>query len=153
LEKEIDQIRAALEKNELATKTRRDAQQQALQFLQQDAEREIKFLERKLSEDSTAWNRQLTEREKSVEQLIREGEAGFLQKKEAYEKAGETQSKELALSEQALREQEARLIEERRRWTEAVHAKDQEIITLKQALSRREAELEAELAQQEVHLK
>src|SRR5579862_4062506 len=48
LEQEIQAIKMALEKSEVSAKNRRDAQQQTLQFLQQDADREIKFLERKL---------------------------------------------------------------------------------------------------------
>src|SRR5688572_789951 len=47
LEREIHELRTSLERTELSSKSRRDTQVQSLKFLQQDAEREIKFLERK----------------------------------------------------------------------------------------------------------
>src|ERR1700761_5880667 len=48
VEKEIQGLRQSLEKVDASSKTRHDQQQQTLEYLQQDAEREIKFLERKL---------------------------------------------------------------------------------------------------------
>src|SRR6185312_6751836 len=153
MENEVHAIRAAMEKSELATKNKRDAQQQTLQFLQQDAEREIKFLERKLQEDISSWNRQLTEREKAIEQTSRQSETQQLEKKVSYEKAEDEGKQILERSEQLLKEQEAKLAQERQKWRETLEGKDADLLALKQELSRRESELQAELQQQDAQRK
>ena len=48
--------------------------------MQQDAEREIKFFERKLQEDMARWDKQLKDREKAIEQAIQQAEAGHHRK-------------------------------------------------------------------------
>src|ERR1051325_9167988 len=65
LDKDLRATREALEKLELNAKTARDTHNQTLEFLRQDADREIKFFERKLREDMTLWDKQLKDREKS----------------------------------------------------------------------------------------
>src|ERR1019366_4067040 len=65
LDKELQGIRTNLEKLELSTASARETHNQTLHFMQQDAEREIKFFERKLQEDMTQWDKQLKDREKS----------------------------------------------------------------------------------------
>ncbi len=76
LEKELHEIRASIDKMDVAAKSSRETQNQTLQFLQQDAEREIKYFERKLKEDMTHWDKQLKEREKNLEQAVRQGQEG-----------------------------------------------------------------------------
>src|SRR5882672_3119 len=55
LEKELEGIRGSLEKIDVVAKSARETQGQTLQFLQQDAEREIKSFERQLHDDMKHW--------------------------------------------------------------------------------------------------
>src|SRR5690349_4041859 len=86
LSKEIKAIQLKLEKSSLDHDTQRESHLQTMQFLQQDAERELRFLERKLQEDSAVWTRQLSEREKHLEQSTKQEETTSAQKKKAFEK-------------------------------------------------------------------
>ena len=67
-DKEIQDVRASLDKLDLEGKSRREEHLQTSQMLRMDAEREIKYLERKLQEDGAAWSKQLSDREKALEQ-------------------------------------------------------------------------------------
>src|SRR5258706_4002912 len=126
MDKELQALRASLEKIEITTKSSREAQNQTLQFLQQDAEREIKFFERKLKEDMTHWEKQLKEREKAIDQAVRQGQAGQLEKK-AVQDETETAGQETSVrAETILKEQEAKLLEERQKWQQRLHTIGQE---------------------------
>jgi len=149
IENEIRAIQMNIEKTELASKSQRDSHQQTLVFLQQDADREIKFLERKLQEDLAAWNRQLTDREKALEQVARDAESAQQEKKTLSEKENDSRAQALNQAEETLNEQEKKLGEERQRWRDAIQAKDAALLSLKQELSRREAALDVELKEQE----
>src|SRR5882724_5115141 len=85
LEKELHELRASMEKLDVTAKSARETHGQTLQFLQQDAEREIKYFERKLKEDMTHWDKQLKEREKNLEQAVKQGQESQDVKKAAQE--------------------------------------------------------------------
>ena len=132
MDKELQGIRTSLEKMDVTSKSSREAQNQNLLFLQQDAEREIKYFERKLHEDMTRWDKQLKDREKAIEQALRQGETGHLEKKTASEES-ETAVREAAeRAETILKEQEINLLEERQKWRDLLQTKETELLTLKQ---------------------
>src|ERR1019366_10033265 len=113
LEKELQGIRTNLEKLELATTSSRETHNQTLHFMQQDAEREIKFFERKLHEDMTQWDKQLKDREKSIERAVQEAETGHQEAKASVEETTAVQKDAAERSEALLKEQEAALAQER----------------------------------------
>jgi|GEM_PF-3754708 len=153
MEKEIQAVKGLLDKTETQSRNRREVQEQTLTFLQQEAEREIKFLERKLQEDMAAWSRQLTDREKIIHQVSRQAEAGQVEKKNAFAKTEEAQTEQLQRAEQLLKEQETRLAEERQKWRQTLQQKEDELLNVRQELARREADLQADLTKQETQRK
>src|SRR4029077_17733505 len=76
LDKDIQELKLNLEKIEMEAKNRREAHQQSAHLLRLDAEREIKYLERKLQEDTSTWSKQLSEREKALQQTAHQSETG-----------------------------------------------------------------------------
>src|SRR6266850_1529209 len=147
-EKELRELRASMENMDIAAKSSRESQNQTLQFLQQDAEREIKYFERKLKEDMTHWDKQLKEREKTLEQAVRQGQSGQEEKKVAQEEV-EAGREAAGRAEALLKEQEVKLFEERQKWRDLLQSKENELVTLRQELARREGDLSKELAQQD----
>src|ERR1700687_1260921 len=113
LNKDLQGIRTSLEKLESTNKTSRETQNQTLQLLQQDAEREIKFFERKLREDMKHWDAQLKERAKALEQTARQGETGHLEKKATYEQS-EASAREAAERAETLLKRHANKRQEKR---------------------------------------
>ena len=148
LEQELRELRASMEKMDVTAKSSREAQSQTLQFLQQDAEREIKYFERKLKEDTTHWDKQLKEREKNLEQAVRQGQTGQAAAKTEQEEM-EAAREAAARTEAVLKEQDAKLVEERQKWRDLLHSKETELVSLRQELVRREQDLAKELAQQD----
>src|SRR5207302_2463980 len=138
LEKELEGIRGSLEKIEVTAKCSRETQGQTLQYLQQDAEREIKFFERKLREDMKHWDQQLKDREKALQQSLLQVETGQLEMKSASEKSDVGAREAAARTESLLKEQETKLLENRQRWRDLLQAKENELVTVKQELARRE---------------
>jgi hypothetical protein len=153
MDKEIRAVKELLDKSDVQSRSRREAQEQALTFLQDEAEREIKFLERKLQEDVSVWNRQLAEREKMIQQAGRQAEAGQVEKKSLFAKAEENQVEQLERAEHLLKEQETHLAEERGKWRQALQQKEDDLLTVRQELTRREADLQTELGKQETQRK
>ncbi len=153
LEKDLQDVRANLDKLDLEGKNRREEHQQTSQMLRMDAEREIKYLERKLQEDNTAWSKQLSEREKALEQAAHQSEATQQEKKAAFEQQSKERQEAVIHTEAALREQQAKLAQERQKWQELLRGKDAELVALRQELNRREGALEEELRSQEAQQK
>ncbi len=153
LDKELHSTRADLEKMDISAKSARDGHNETLQFLQQDAEQEIKFFERKLHEDMTHWDKQLREREKALEQSMRLGEAEALEKKATYAETEGLKRDTAEHAEATLKQQEAKLLEERQKWRDLLRSKENELLTLKQDLARRETDLQNEIKQQDAQRK
>ena len=109
MEKELEGIRGSLDKMDVAAKSSQETQGQTLQFLQQDAEREIKYLERKLREDMTHWDTQLKDREKILQQSVAQERSGSRWKrKPPTNKRREAAAKRAERAESLLKEQEAK---------------------------------------------
>lgn len=153
LDKDLQDVRANLDKLDLEGKNRREEHQQTSQMLRMDAEREIKYLERKLQEDGAAWSKQLGEREKALEQAAHQSEATQQEKKAAFEQQSKERLEALTNTEASLREQQSKLSQERQKWQELLRTKDSELVSLRQELSRREGALEEELRSQEAQQK
>jgi hypothetical protein len=152
-DKEAQELRLNLEKLDLEAKTRREAHQQNSQLLKNDAEREIKYLERKLQEDSAVWAKQLAEREKAMQEAALSTESTAREQKAASEQEAKERADSVQQIESALKEQQAKLAQDRQRWQDLLRGKDAELLTLKQELARREAALEEELQSQEAQQK
>jgi hypothetical protein len=127
LEKELFAIRGSIGKLDLTSRSSREAQNQALQLLQQDADREIKFFERRLQEDMKHWDKQLKDREKVLQQSHVQSEAEQQKNKEVSLQNEASLQEAAERAEAFLKEQEAKLLAERQKWQTLLQSKEGEL--------------------------